>query len=239
MDVVILQPFYLPYAGVFELVRMADVFVFYDDVQLTRRSWMCRNQIKTAQGTQWLTVPVLGPRDSTIHEAPLNESENWRRKHRTAIEHAYAGAPHRSLILDALGPIWDQEFPDLAALNIASFAVLCELMDVKSTFVRSSEMNVPGASSERILAVCEALDADRYISGPSARDYLDEESFVTAGIELCYHRFDAPTYRQLHGDFVPNLSVVDLIANEGPDAPAIVRNHGVAVPAAEFGAELG
>ena len=237
MDVVILQPFYLPYAGVFELVRMADVFVFYDDVQLTRRNWMVRNQIKTASGPQWLSVPVLGPRDSTIREARLNESEQWRRKHKTAIENAYAGAPHVATVLDALGPYWDQEWPDLATLNIATFTRLCELMEVDSEFIRSSEMGVPGASSQRILDVCRSLGADRYISGPSARSYLDAEAFEAAGIDLCYHRFDHPTYRQLHGDFVPFLSVVDLIANEGSAAPEIVRGRGTAVPAAAFGDE--
>ena len=233
MDVVILQPFYLPYAGVFELVRMADVFVFYDDVQLMRRNWMVRNQIKTSTGTQWLSVPVLGPRESTIREALLNESEQWRRKHKTAIEHAYAGAPHRSLVLDALEPFWEREWPNLAELNIATMTRLCELMEVDSRFIRSSEVGVPGASSQRILDVCPALGADRYISGPSARSYLDEPAFESAGIELCYHHFDHPTYRQLHGDFVPFLSVVDLIANEGPAAASIVRGCGTAVPAAE------
>ena len=156
MDVVILQPFYLPYAGVFELVRMADVFVFYDDVQLTRRNWMVRNQIKTASGPQWLSVPVLGPRDSTIREARLNESEQWRRKHKTAIENAYARAPHVATVLDALGPYWDQEWPDLATLNIATFTRLCELMKVGSEFIRSSDMGVPGVSSQRILDVCRS-----------------------------------------------------------------------------------
>ena len=234
MNVVILQPFYLPYAGVFELVRMADVFVFYDDVQLTRRNWMVRNQIKTATGAQWLSVPVLGPRDSTIHHTPINESEHWRRKHKTAIEYAYAGAPHRALVLDALGPYWDREWPDLATLNIATFTRLCELMEVESEFIRSSEMNVPGASSQRIIDMCRSLGADRYITGRSARAYLDAEAFGAVGIDLCYHRFDHPTYRQLHGEFVPFMSVVDLIANEGPAAPGIVRGCGTAVPAAAF-----
>jgi hypothetical protein len=234
VDVVILQPFYLPYAGVFELVRMADVFVFYDDVQLMRRNWMVRNQIKTATGTQWLSVPVLGPRESTIREALLNEGEQWRRKHKTAIEHAYAGAPHRALVLDALEPFWEHEWPNLAELNIATMTRLCELMEVNARFIRSSEMGVPGASSRRILDVCRALDADRYISGPSARSYLDEPAFAAAGIDLCYHHFDHPTYHQLHGDFVPYLSVVDLLANEGAASGSIVRGCGRAVPAAEF-----
>jgi len=234
VNVVILQPFYLPYAGVFELVRMADVFVFYDDVKVSRQNWQCRNQIKTSWGTQWLIVPIVGSNDATIREAALNEDEPWRRKHRSAVEQAYGKAPHRAFLLDALVPCWAEPWPDLATLNIATFTRLAELMGVSSEFVRSSELNVPGAASQRILDLCTSLGATRYISGPSARSYLDEPSFEDAGIELCYHRFSHPTYSQLHGDFVPNLSVVDLLANEGPAAGAIVRGHGTAVPAKEF-----
>lgn len=234
MNVVILQPFYLPYCGVFELVRMADVFVFYDDVKVSRQNWQSRNQIKTSWGTQWLVVPLLGSSESTVREAVPNEDEKWRRKHRTAVEQAYAKAAHRDLILDTLGPFWAQPWPDLASLNIATFTSLAELLDVSSRYVRSSELGVSGGSSQRVLDVCRALDATRYISGPSARSYLDARSFEDAGIELCYHEFEHPRYRQLHGEFVPNLSVVDLIANEGLDAGAIVRGCGAAVPAREF-----
>jgi hypothetical protein len=234
VNVVILQPFYLPYSGVFELVRMADVFVFYDDVKVSRQSWQNRNQIKTAWGRQWLVVPLLGSNSATVREAPLNEDEPWRRKHRTALEQAYAKAPHRAFVLDALTPYWSQPWPSLAELNIATFTRLCELMGVTTQFVRSSELGVPGASSQRVLDFCVSLGATGYLSGPSARSYLDAASFAAAGIDLCYHRFDHPKYRQLHGDFVPNLSVVDLLANEGPDAGEILRGCGYAVPAAEF-----
>jgi hypothetical protein len=234
VNVVILQPFYLPYAGVFELVRMADVFVFYDDVKVSRQNWQSRNQIKTAQGTQWLVVPLLGSNEATVRDAALNDNEPWRRKHRTAIEQAYGKAPHRALLLDALVPAWAEPWANLADLNISTFTKLSELMGVEAQFVRSSELEVGGTASQRVLDICARLDATRYISGPAARSYLDEAAFDRAGVELCYHRFEHPRYRQLHGEFVPNLSVVDLIANEGPDAGAIVRGCGTAVPAADF-----
>src|SRR5690349_4047047 len=108
MNVVILQPFYLPYCGVFELVRMADTFVFYDDVKVSRQNWQSRNQIKTSSGTQWLVVPLLGSNDATIREAALNDDEPWRRKHRKAVEQGYAKATYKSLVLDALTPLWEQ-----------------------------------------------------------------------------------------------------------------------------------
>jgi hypothetical protein len=232
--VVILQPFYLPYAGVFELVRMADVFVFYDDAQLTRQNWMTRNRIKTSSGLQWLVVPVIGPHDATVKTAKINEDPPWRHKHRMSIREAHAKSPHRDLVLDALSPYWEQPWSDLAALNIATFRRLCELMGVGAEFVRSSDMNMPGVSSQRVLDTCLALGATRYVSGPAARTYLDEPSFETAGIELCYHRFRHPTYSQQHGDFIPYLSVVDLLANEGPASGEIVRGCGSAIPVGDF-----
>jgi hypothetical protein len=238
VNVVILQPFYLPYSGVFELVRMADVFVFYDDVKMSRQSWQCRNQIKTSQGPHWLTVPLIGSNESTIQQTLLNEDGAWRRKHRSAVEQAYAKAPYSSLLLDALGEHWSHPWPDLAALNIATFTSLCEVIGVSAQFLRSSEMTVPGSSSQRVLDMCKSLGATRYITGPTARSYLDEGSFDDAGIELCYHQFDHPRYPQLHGDFVPYMSVVDLIANTGPDAASIIAGHGQAVPAGEFVDEL-
>jgi hypothetical protein len=234
VNVVILQPFYLPYSGVFELVRMADVFVFYDDVKVSRQNWQSRNQIKTSTGTQWLVVPLRGSNEGTVRETAINDDEPWRRKHRSSIEQAYAKAPHRALVLDALGPLWAQPWSDLAALNIATFTRLSELVGVSADFVRSSELDVPGSASQRVLDICRALGATRYISGPSAKAYLDEPAFASADIELCYHRFQHPRYHQLHGDFVPYLSVVDLLANEGPEAGAILRGCGEAVTADQF-----
>ena len=228
---VILQPFYLPYGGVFELVRLADVFVFYDDVQFVPQHWQTRNRIKVAGGTQWLTVPVKRRHGQSISEARIVTTANWTRKHRTAIELAYAKAPHLASLESLFDGVYEKDWENLVDLNIAAFRLLAGLLGLQAEFRKSSELALPGRGSDRVLAYCRALGATRYLSGPSGRDYLDEASFATAGVELEYHRFEHPFYSQLHEPFVPGLSVVDLLANEGPAAGKILKGCGSAVPA--------
>jgi hypothetical protein len=231
MRLVILQPFYLPFAGVFELVRLADTFVFYDDVKFNLQDWQTRNRIKGPGGAQWLTVPVQRHHDQRIIEAQIANTSNWPRKHRTAIELSYAKAPHLAFLAPLLSDVFEREWEYLVDINIASFKILVGLLGVQAQFLRSSELGLPGSGSDRVLAHCLELGATRYLSGPSARAYLDEESFEEAGVELEYHRFSHPEYPQLHGPFVPDLSVVDLLANEGAAAGEILAGCGVPIPA--------
>ena len=237
MRLVVLQPFYLPYAGVFELVRLADTFVLYDDVQFVPRNWQVRNRIKTADGPRWLTVPVhRDRRDVPINEVEIDREQPWREKHWRSIELAYARASNFTVLGRHLQPCYDEDWKRLVDLDTTTFALLCELVGVSATFLRSSQLGVPGRGSERIVALCRELGATSYLSGPSARDYLDEGSFEQAGVELEYFAFDHPTYTQLHGEFEPSLSVIDLIANVGPAAGGVLAGRGRGVPAAEFAA---
>jgi hypothetical protein len=239
MRLVILQPFYLPYPGVFELLRLADLFVFLDDVQFASQNWQTRNRIKVASGTQWLTVPIQRQHGQSINEAKIVTTTNWTRKHRTAIELAYSKAPHWASLASALDHVYERQWENLVDLNIFSFGLLAGSLGVQAEFRRSSELALPGRGSDRVLALCVELGATHYLSGPSARDYLDEVSFAEAGIELEYHRFEHPVYSQLHGPFVPGLSVIDLLANEGPAAGEILRGCGSAIPAREWLDESG
>ena len=231
MRLVILQPFYLPYVGVFELVRLADTFVFYDDVQFVSQNWQCRNRVKTAQGPVWLTVPVRATLGATIREAQIVEDGRWRKKHWKTLQQAYAKAAHFDTFAERIQPFFERGWENLAELNIETFRVLCEMVGVSATFHRSSEWGLPGSGSDRVLRHCIELGATHYLSGPAARDYLNEDSFARNGIELEYFAFEHPTYRQLHGGFEPFLSVVDLIANEGPNAGAFLEGCGRPVPA--------
>lgn len=234
LRLVILQPFYLPYGGVFELARLADVFVYYDDVQFVPQNWQVRNRIKVAGGTQWLTVPVQRRHGQLINEARAVTTSNWTRKHHNAIELAYAKAPHSASLAPFLKEMYERDWENLVDVNITAFELLADLLGVQAEFRRSSELALPGRGSDRVLAYCRELGATSYLSGPSARDYLDEASFSEAGIALEYHRFEPPTYSQVHGPFVPGLSVIDLIANEGPAATEILRGCGSAIPAREW-----
>ncbi len=234
MRLVILQPFYLPYCGVFEQVRLADTFVFYDDVQFVKQNWQHRNQVKTANGPVWLSVPVQRNQGQRIDEARIADDRDWAERHRRTLEQAYAKAPHGRWLLDALGPLYEKPWEKLVDLNIETFTVLCGLLGVDAELRRSSEWALPGSGHERVLAYCRELGATSYLSGPAARSYLDEPSFAEAGVQLEYLAFDHPTYPQIHGEFVPYLSVVDLLANVGPEAGALLAGCGRAVPVEEW-----
>lgn len=236
MRAVILQPFYLPYIGVFELLRLADVFVMYDDVQYSHQSWTNRNRVLTEGGPKWLSVPVHTDLGQRIDEVLIDETQKWHRKHLGTLQHAYARTPGLATLLDVIGPTFEAPPDRLVDLNITTFMLLAELLGVESRVVRSSEMDLVGTSSDRVLDCCRKLGADRYLSGPSARSYLDESSFTEAGIELEYFAVDHPTWPQTPpGDFVSHLSVVDAIANlgAGPAADAI-RGCGSTITPAQF-----
>lgn len=232
----ILQPFYLPYAGVFEQVRLADVFVIYDDVQFVKQNWQHRNRILTGNGPQWLTVPVQRRHGDPIVEVDVANDQGWQAKHWRALEMAYGSAPHGQWLLDALRPHYvDSTWERLVDLNIALFRTLCEMVDVDARFLRSSQMPLPGQASDRVLAYCRELRADRYLSGPAARSYLDEPSFEEAGVELEYLAFEHPVYEQQQpGEFVPYLSIVDMLANVGPATGERLAGHGRPVGADDY-----
>jgi hypothetical protein len=234
MRTAILQPFYLPYAGVFELVRLADVFVLYDDVQFVAQNWQCRNRIKTAQGVQWLTVPIHRDHGQLIKDVRVNNSKPWGRKHWRSIAQAYAKAPHVDLLEHELRPLLERRWTSLCELNLTTFRAICDVLGLDRTFLRSSELSLTGKGNDRVLDCCRAVGATSYLSGPAGRAYLREEDFGAAGIALEYLDFEHPTYEQLHGDFVSHLSVLDTLAHLGPDTAAVLEGSGSPVLATEF-----
>lgn len=243
MRAVILQPFYLPYIGVFELLRLADVFVVYDDVQYSHQTWTNRNRVLTEGGPKWLSVPVRTDLGQRIDEVEIDTTQKWGRKHLGTIQHAYARTPGLDAVLGVVGPVLEDPPPLLVDVNLTTFAGFSDLLGIDTEVVRSSELDLDGSSSERVLDCCRRIGADRYLSGPSARDYLDEGSFAAAGIELEYFDVDHPEWPQASGDreeFVSHLSVVDAIANLGADAAAeTIRGSGRTVAPADFDDHFG
>jgi hypothetical protein len=228
MVVAINQPCYLPWRGHFALMKAADVFVFYDDVQFTSntsRSFSARVQLKTAAGRRWLTVPVRksGRFGQRIDEVRIVDDGRWPARHATAIRQAFREAPFAAAIepvLDALtGGPWEQ----LAELTIATTRLMAERLGLRGETLRSSALGVAGAGSARVLALCRALGATRYLTGHGALDYLDHDAFEAAGIEVHYMDYDLAPYPQLHGAFEPYVTALDVMANTGPEAAAHVR----------------
>ncbi|MBI3271487.1 MAG: WbqC family protein [Planctomycetes bacterium] len=222
---VVLQPSYLPWLGYFDQMARADHFVYYDDVQFDKHGWRNRNQVKGPGGAQWLTVPVLtkdkfGQRNDEIR---INNDSPWGRKHAAALRQNYARAPFLKEVLPPLEEVLSRRWELLLDLVLASNEVLRRLLGLATPLARASALGIGGGQTERLVNLCRHFGATRYLSGSSARDYLDEERFRAAGIRLEYQDYRHPTYPQLHGEFVGHLSVVDLLMNCGRDGLGILR----------------
>jgi hypothetical protein len=221
--VVVLQPGYLPWLGFFDQLRRADIFVYYDDVQYDKHGWRNRNRIKTQHGPQWLTVPVrhggLGP--VRILDVELDGRIAWARKHVATLGQAYARAPFGHRYLPEVGELLHRKWDRLVDLDIACAALIAEWLGLRRRIERSSALGIGGDRSERLINICRHFGATTYVSGDAARSYLDVPLFERTGIRVEWQQYEHPTYPQLHGDFVPFLSALDLLLNCGDEAASI------------------
>jgi len=218
-----------------EQIKHADVFVHYDDVQFAR-GFFNRVQIKTRTGISWLTVPLAGQRrGQLINEVQIDYRTDWRRSHLGQLSQAYEDAPFKADMLALVDAVLSAGHQSLACLAQASMAALVAYfptIGADTTFMTASEMNVPGASTQRLIALCRALNAATYLTGHGARNYLDHEAFEAHGIDVSYMDYGCTEYAQLHGAFTPYVSALDLIANLGPDGLTKIR--GQALPWRNF-----
>lgn len=226
--VVISQPMFLPWRGLFEQMKLADVYVHYDDVQLPLgggkgRGFTTRVQIKTAQGMRWLSLPVAraGKGAQLIKDARLAHQE-WRRGHLGAIEQSYRAAPHFDQVLEELvRPIYALQTDSVCEFCIRSMEALASFLGLRVATRRSSQLRIApnDDASVRVLDTCRSLGANRYVTGHGARNYLRHELFEAAGVRVDYMDYRLSAYPQLHGEFTPYVSVIDLLFNVGAAAP--------------------
>ena len=227
MRCVVLQPSYIPWRGYFHQMKAADVFVFYDDVQYDKHGWRNRNRIKSPLGSQWLTIPVHS-RGVTTHGTPIKDirivqGNSWTRKHWDSLQQSYTRTPHWTRYAGLLREFYDKPHSLLADATIELTLALAPELGIHDTvFKRSSEFGLRGRGSRRLLGLLVQLGADRYLTGPSARGYLDEQSFLEAGIEIEYMVYDYPVYPQLYPPYDGQVSVLDLLLMTGSEAPAYI-----------------
>jgi hypothetical protein len=223
MKVVILQPSYIPWRGYFDQIWRADLFIFYDDVQYDKHGWRNRNQIKTVQGKQWLTIPVHSQgvtKGVTIKEVRIGWARPWARDHLKALTFAYSKAPYFRDYLPLLESFYGRRDECLADFTIETTLALSRALGITSTrFLRSSELDgIEGLKTDRLIQILKQVGATNYISGPAARDYIDPEKFERAGIALEYMEYNYPEYPQLYPPFDPYVTVLDLLFMTGKDA---------------------
>ncbi len=223
MKVVILQPSYIPWRGHFHQIQKADLFVFYDCVQYDDRGWRNRNQIKTPQGSQWITIPVrskgVQTKATPIKDVPINWDAPWNKKHLDTLKVNYGKAPHFRRYLPMLEYFYGRRDALLADYTCDLTVALARELGIADTqFIRSSTLRLEGQKTDRLLEALTRLGARHYISGPSARDYLEIDKFDAAGITVEFMEYDYLEYPQLNGEFQPAVTILDLLFNTGPDA---------------------
>jgi hypothetical protein len=219
----IVQPSYIPWRGYFDIIRRVDLFVFYDDVQYDRRGWRNRNIVKSPQGPLWLTIPVKA-RNNQVERTPINaieiDGDAWAARHLRTLHHLYARAPHFDEQRSWLDAMYANPPKLLADFTIASTIELARRLSIETRFLRSSELAVSGAKTERLIEVLASVGATHYLSGPSARSYLDEALMAAQGISVEWMRYDYPEYPQLYPPYDPQVSILDLLFMTGDRASA-------------------
>jgi len=222
---VIHQPNYLPGLTYFDKIACCDVFIFLDNVQYTKNNWINRNKIKTPNGDQWLTVPVVtaGQLTQTINQTIPDQRSDWPMKHLNALRTYYGRAPHFRRFLPILQEHYERSWASLADLNASLIRAVCRELGLAPEFVFASELKASGRSTALLVQLCCAVGATAYLSGPGGLKYMDTSLFRGKGIELLLREFHHPMYRQLHGEFLPNMSVVDLLFNEGEASATVLR----------------
>ena len=228
MRIGILQPGYLPWLGFFEQMYKSDVFVIYDDVQYDKEGWRNRNRIKTANGIQWLTVPVMVRLEThpLVHEVKIDNKTNWRKKHLSSIRQNYSKAPYFKEYIAVFEEAYLKEWECLMDIDMYFILRLTECLGMENKkIVKSSTLNTTGDRIERLINICKLFNADTFYEGAAGRNYIDDADFAKHGIKVEYQDYKHPVYKQLHGDFVPYLSVIDLLFNHGKESLAILLNE--------------
>jgi hypothetical protein len=227
--VAILQSNYIPWKGYFDLIGAVDEFILYDDMQYTRRDWRNRNQIKTPQGVQWLTVPVRvkGKYDQKIRDTEIDGSD-WAVAHWKALTQNYARAPHFAEIAAWLEPLYlAASYTHLSELNRRFIEAVCAYLKIDTVISDSRDYTLVEGKTERLADLCAQAGGTEYVSGPSARDYVDESVFERSAIKLTWFDYAGyPEYPQLWGEFAHGVTVLDLLFNCGNDAGRYMRHVG-------------
>lgn len=228
------QPHYLPWLPYFDKADQADMFVYLDNVAYQKNGYQNRNRIKSANGAQWLTVPVHAHLGTPICDVVIAD-DGWRRRHVESIAQSYSQAACLSIFRHGLQPILEQKWERLIDLNIRVTEWMFEELNIKCRRVRASEMLLSQRKEELVVAICKKLNADTYLSGVGAEGYQDPTYFKRHGVTLRYQSFSWPEYTQCHPGlgFVPDLSAIDLILNHGPRSGDFMRASRVAGRAVE------
>lgn len=225
--IAILQSNYIPWKGYFDMINMVDEFVLYDTEQYTRRDWRNRNKIKTSNGLLWLSIPVMvkGNYYQKISEIKISENK-WRKKHWTSIKNNYSKSRYFNDYKDVFENLYlNSNEIFLSKINYSFISIINKILGIDTKITRSEDYRISGEKTEKLLSICKQANATEYISGPAAKDYFDKSLFEQENIKVKWMDYsNYPEYNQLYQPFEHGVSILDLIFNEGKNAPKFMKS---------------
>jgi hypothetical protein len=223
----IVQSNYIPWKGYFDLINLVDEFILFDDMQYTRRDWRNRNKIKTIQGPKWITIPVQvkGNYYQKIKDTVISNAQ-WNREHWKTIRYNYSKAKYFKEYKEVFEELYmgsNEKF--LSEINHQFLTAICGMLGINTKISWSMDYRLIEGKMERLVDLCKQTGATEYISGPTAKGYIDENLFIKEGIALRYIDYNGyPEYQQLFPPFEHGVSIIDLIFNEGPNATKYMKS---------------
>lgn len=223
--IAITQSNYIPWKGFFDSIQLVDVFVLYDDMQYTKRDWRNRNMIKSPEGTQWLSIPVevKGKYFQKIRETRISDP-SWAKSHWTTLCHVYGKMPGFAEYSPLFEELYRKEYTYLSEVNYAFIKAICEILNIQTEIIWSSEFELPEGKTERLVHICKTLNGTDYYTGPAAKNYMEERLFEEENIRIHYYDYSGyPEYSQRFPPFTHGVSILDLIFSVGKEAHSYMK----------------
>lgn len=210
------QPDFFPYFGFFNKINKSDTFVVMDNVQLSKSGWTHRDQIKTKKGIEWITIPLNKIKEKQfIKDIKINENIDWRKKHLNLIYENYKDAIYFNEVYDLIKIIYENKSNSLFEFNINAIKLLFEKFDIKPKIILLSELEVFGNKNHLLIKILNKIKIKNYISGIGAKNFINIDEFKKEGLSITFNEFEHPKYNQLFGNFIYNLSIIDILLNCG------------------------
>jgi hypothetical protein len=227
--VAVIQSNYIPWKGYFDIINMVDEFILFDEAQYTRRDWRNRNKIKTPNGAVWLTIPVnvKGKFEQRISETEIHD-KHWTEDHWKTLQHNYAKAPYFRDYHAFFEALYQQAAEEtfLSQVNYLFLNAICDLLAIHTPLSWSSDYELVDGKTDRLIGLCQQVGGVEYLSGPSAKGYLDESLFHRVNMRVAWMDYSGyPEYHQLYPPFDHAVSILDLIFNEGPNASKFMKSY--------------
>lgn len=227
MIVSIHQPQFLPWLGYFDKIYKSDAFVFLDNPQYKKNEYQNRNKIRSKTGWFWLTVPVIIKNrfGQKINEVEINNLIDWKRKHVESIKQSYSKAKYFLEYKSFIDDLYSRDWNKLVDINVYTISSILKILGIEKQIYFESKLNITTDKTDRLIDICRKLNADTYLSGTGAKEYLEEDKFKENNIKLIYQEFEHPVYPQVYNDFVPYMSIIDLIFNCGTKSLEVLTDE--------------